>query len=65
MEVLTALSIAEEAVMEAVKLEPLVAAGLQKIFASGNPTREQFAALRSEIIAKTYFDFVPTSQLPH
>jgi hypothetical protein len=43
---------------------PSLAAGFQKIFASGNPTPADFANLRAEIAAENYGQFVPASQLP-
>jgi hypothetical protein len=44
--------------------EPMLAADLQKLFASGTPTAADFAALRASISAETYGQFVPASDLP-
>lgn len=50
-------------VEEAIKLTPDLIAGFQRIFASGNPTPADFAALRAQVLAKTYKDYVPASVL--
>lgn len=50
----------EAAVQEA----PALVADIQNIFASGNPTASDFAALRSKVASESYGQFVPDSQLP-
>ena len=53
-------SLIEQLIIE----EPAIAADLQKLFASGNPTPADFAALRAAVAAESYGSFVPNSQLP-
>ncbi len=50
----------EQAITEA----PALAADLQKLFASGQPTAADFAALRASVAAESYGQFVPASSLP-
>ena len=51
-------------VQEAITLEPQVAVALQSIFSKANPTPEDWAALRLEILGQSYRDYVPASALP-
>lgn len=44
--------------------EPAIAADLQKLFAKGVPTPDDFASLRALVEAETYGEFVPASDLP-
>lgn len=57
------ISLATFAIQEAIKEEPALAAGLQKLFTSGNPTDADFAAFRATITAENYFKFVPASAI--
>ena len=50
----------EQAIIEV----PALAGDLQSLFASGNPTAADFAALRASVAAETYGQFVPASSLP-
>lgn len=51
-------------VEEVIREEPAIAADIQKLFAGGNPTPEDFAAFRASVAAETYGQFVPDSDLP-
>jgi hypothetical protein len=50
-------------VEEAIANEPAIAADLQALFGSGTPTAAQWAALRANVAAETYGQFVPTSAM--
>lgn len=52
------------ALQEAIKLEPAIAAELQKLFAKGDPTEQDWADLRASITAKSYRDYVPATAIP-
>lgn len=49
---------------EAMKQGPALVADMKAVFAKGNPTPEDFAALRAKVAAEDYFKFVPQSDLP-
>lgn len=53
------LSLIEEAVKEA----PAVVTELQSIFSNPNPTPADWENLRATVLAKTYKDYVPATQL--
>jgi len=48
----------------AIQYAPTMIADLQRLFASGNPTPADYAALRAQVSAETYAQFVPGSDLP-
>lgn len=52
------------ALQEAIKLEPAIAAELQKLFAQGDPSEQDWADLRASITAKSYRDYVPATAIP-
>lgn len=49
---------------EALRAAPQLLADIQAIFAKGEPTAEDWEALKAKVNAKTYFDYVPDSALP-
>lgn len=49
---------------QAIAAEPAIAADFKALFASGNPTPADFAALRATVAAESYGSFVPASALP-
>lgn len=51
-------------VQEAIKVEPAIAAELQRMFNKGVPSEADWAALRAKVANKTYRDYVPDSALP-
>lgn len=51
-------------VEEAIKVEPQIQDALTKLFSKSDPTAADWAALRASISAKSYADFVPSSDLP-
>lgn len=51
-------------VEEAVVLTPGIVEDLKTIFSKPNPTPEDWAALRTKVLAKSYADYVPASALP-
>lgn len=52
------------ALQEAIKLEPVIAQEVQKLFAKGDPTDQDWADLRASITAKSYRDYVPATAIP-
>lgn len=50
-------------VQELVKRAPALATEFQALFASGNPTAEQWDALRARVAAKSYEELVPNTFL--
>lgn len=59
-----ALALAFFIIEEAIKLEPAIAAEIQSLLAKGDPTADDWTALRAKIATKTYADYVPASALP-
>lgn len=51
-------------VEEAVKAAPGIVADFQAIFSKPNPTPDDWQALKTSILSKSYKDFVPDSALP-
>ncbi|MGZ4960985.1 MAG: hypothetical protein ACXWKG_19030 [Limisphaerales bacterium] len=49
---------------EAIKVSPSLIAAFQALFASGQPTAEDFAALRALVAGESYEKLVPNSALP-
>jgi len=49
---------------EAIKNEPAIAAAIRNLFAKGDPTPEDWQALRLMVALKTYRDYVPATALP-
>jgi hypothetical protein len=49
---------------EAIKAEPAIVAELQAMFTKGNPTADDWTALRAKVNAKTYRDYVPKTAIP-
>lgn len=57
------LQLALFAIEEGIKLEPGIAAAISSMFAKGDPTPADWAALRAKVAAKNYSDYVPASAL--
>jgi hypothetical protein len=51
------------AVQELIKLSPALITEFQFIFSNPNPTVADWEALRAKISAKSYWDYVPASDL--
>ena len=51
-------------VEELIKLSPGLLVEFQAIFANPDPTAEDWAALKAKVMEKSYFDYVPASDLP-
>lgn len=49
---------------ELLRLAPQLAADVQAILAKSEPTAEDWDALKAKVNAKSYFDYVPASDLP-
>jgi hypothetical protein len=56
----TILSLVEFSIQE----EPAVQVMLTKLFSGGNPTPEQWEAVRADIASMSYAKLVPNSQIP-
>ena len=52
------------AVEELIKLSPALIADFQAIFSKPDPTTADWQALKDKINSKSYFDYVPKSDLP-
>lgn len=52
------------ALQELIKLSPGLIVDIQAIFAKGEPTAEDWQALKDKVNAKTYWDYVKDSDLP-
>jgi hypothetical protein len=50
-------------VEEAVKITPGLVTAFQDIFSKSNPTPDDWAALRAKVLAGSYADYVPDSDL--
>jgi hypothetical protein len=48
---------------EAIKEEPAIAAAIRDMLADGDPTADDWAALRLKVATKRYADYVPASIL--
>ncbi len=53
------------AVEELVKLSPGLIVELQTIFGKSDPTAADWQALKDRVSSKSYWDYVPASDLPH
>jgi hypothetical protein len=49
---------------QAITQEPKIAAALHDIFSKPNPTPDDWTALRAQVLAKGYDDYVPGSNSP-
>jgi hypothetical protein len=52
------------ALEELLKLSPALIADVQVIFSKGQPTAEDWQSLKDKVNAKSYWDYVPASDLP-
>ena len=59
-----AIQLALLVVEEAIKQGPALVADFQALFASGEPSAADFAALRAKVAAQSYAQFVPGSAIP-
>jgi len=49
---------------EAIKQTPALISEFQALFASGQPTAQDFAALRAKVAGESYASLVPSSAIP-
>ena len=57
------LQLAFFAIEEGIKLEPGIADAIRSMFAQGDPTPADWAALRAKVASKSYKDYVPSTAL--
>lgn len=48
---------------QAIADEPQIAAAIKTIFAKADPSPADWQAVRAAVLAKTYKDYVPTTQI--
>jgi hypothetical protein len=58
-----ALTLAFLIIEEAIKQEPAIAADIQSLFNKGNPSPDDWAALRAKVMAESYASYVPKTAL--